>query len=182
MTQDNAIQWIGLEEYNQWRLENAKGEKISEFDSAEEDSAAAVGRLEGVLALLESGRYVLKAWKGKNRNAAASTFSFEVKKQMQSQSHLFGGNHQQNISFSEMMEKAKALALAEMEENKFKQDVRKELLALRSDVEDLKKVLSDLTDDDDDNDESALDRLEGIGTKLPGIMKGLDSMKSIFAK
>lgn len=183
MTQEEkAIHWIGLESYNQWSLHNAKGEKVSEYDSADEDQNEAKERLSGILELQEPGRYSLKAWKGKSRNAAASVYNFELKRQTQPVPQNFGGMSQQNISFEEMMQKAKALALAEMEEKQFKEDVLKRLSAIESDINDLKKVMEDLTDNDDENDESALDRLESVGTKLPNIMKGLDSMKGIFSK
>ncbi|GGB98450.1 hypothetical protein [Dyadobacter sediminis] len=177
MNADNAIQWIQAERFNQWRLNRGEDEKVSEYDSDNESEEEAVERLTNILRLQQPGKYVLKAYKGKGRQAAQSTYRFEITRPALSQP---GSASHQNFDYQEIFEKAKALARAEFEEQAFKKEVLQRLDSLELEVEKIRKSILELNDEDEENDEDALERLSSVAQKLPGLAKGFDSMKGLF--
>lgn len=177
MTTENAIAWLQAEKYNQWRLNRGEDEKVSEYDSEAESEEEAVERLITILKLQQPGKYTLKAYKGKSRQAAFSTFRFEILRPHVAPAHANSNSHP---DYQEIFEKAKALARAEFEEQQFKKEVYERLVKLELEVEKIAKSVLELNDDDEDNDDDALTRLSSVASQLPTLAKGFDSMKGLF--
>jgi len=181
MTADNAITWLQAENFNQWRLNRGEDEKVSEYVSDNESEDEALERLTHILRLQQPGKYCLRAYRGKSKQAAASTFRFEVfradaiqpiAKQAPAQ--------QQSFDYQEIFEKAKAIARAEFEEQAFKKEVLTRLDKLETDFAAISKSVLELNDDDEDNDDDALARLSSVAAQLPTLAKGFDSMRGLF--
>jgi hypothetical protein len=174
MDSERAISWLEKEGFNQWRLNRGEKEKVAEYTKSEETFEESIEKLRETLPLQAPGEYLLNAYKGHGKQAAKSTFRFVIQKPENNMS--FPAARNENYSYNDILEAAKKLALAEMMEMEFKKNVLARLDALELDMKDIKKSLQEFTDDDDENDGDAVERLSNIGEKLPGLMKGLDSL------
>jgi hypothetical protein len=182
MNISNAYDWLELGHFNQWRvncLDSSKPEKVGEYVEKPEIIEDALLKFSDVCSKLKAGAYVINAYVGNGKQASQSSFKFDILNYQQSQPSK---NMNETFNYSELLEKARTLALNEFREEQYKKDVELRLLALESDIKDLKKVIKDLTDDDVDNDGDALAKLSNVGDKLPGLISGFSNLKSILTK
>jgi len=179
MNADAALQWLEIEGYNQWRLFRGEGEaqKVSEFESSENQEDA-LDRLRKILPLQSAGKYTLKGWRGKNRTAAQSIFTFDIKPQPVMP--LAQSGHSRSVDMDEVYRKAEEQAFKRLEDLKWRESVDKRLDALDKTVEDLRKTVLELHDDDDDNDHDALERITNVAGKIPQIQTGLNSLRGML--
>ena len=180
MNADAALEWLDIEGFNQWRLfrGDEDGQKVSEFEASESQDEA-LARLRRILPIQSPGKYTLKGWKGKNRQAAQSIFTFDIKPQpvMQSQSQ---GHSSRGIDMDEVYRKAEEQAFKRLEDLKWRESVDNRLTALEKTIEDIKKTILELHDDDEENDDDAFTRLTSAATKLPQLESGLNSLKGML--
>ncbi|WP_353720178.1 hypothetical protein [Dyadobacter sp. 676] len=179
MTADNAILWLQAERFNQWRLIRGdaggeREEKVSEYSADEESEAEAVERLRNVLQLLQPGRYTLRGTVGRHKQAAASTFRFEITRQ------TVTPMHQPQIDQNEMFERAMKLAREELAVETFKKEVLTRLDNLEKKVAEISEAVLDLNDDDEDNDSGAITKLTNVAAQLPTLAKGFETMRGLF--
>lgn len=179
MTADNAILWLQTERFNQWRLIRGdaggeKEEKVSEYSADEESEADAVDRLRNVLQLLQPGRYTLRGTIGRHKQAAASTFRFEISRQS------IHPVQQPPTVQNELFEKAMKLAREELAVEVFKKEVLTRLDNLEKRVAEISESVLDLNDDDEENDTGAIAKLTNVATQLPTLAKGFEAMRGLF--
>jgi hypothetical protein len=179
MNAENAILWLETEKFNQWRLVRGeaggeKEEKVSDYSADDESEQAASDRLRQVLQLVQPGRYTLRGTVGKHKQAASSTFRFEVGRQMAPQIH------QSNIDQNEMFERAMKLAREQLAVETFKNEVLARLDNLEKKVAEISESVLDLNDDDEDNDTGAIAKLTNVATQLPTLAKGFEAMRGLF--
>lgn len=179
MSPEKAIQWLEREGFNQWILYRGEDEKVSSYDSENESVADGIERFTDIIDLQSTGKYVLKGYKGKSKQASAVTFRFEIKPEPVAAAprQNFGS---ERFDPQALFDKAKEAALREFETAQWKKDVEKRLSALESAVEDIRKATLDLNDEDEDNDDSAIDRLSNGAAKLPGLIEGFNSMRGLL--
>lgn len=177
MNADAALEWLDIEGFNQWRLfrGDEDGQKVSEFEASESQEEA-LARLRRILPIQSSGKYTLKGWKGKNRQAAQSIFTFEIKA-MPVQQHSSGSR---NYDLDEIRKEAERAAYIKYEGEQWRISVDKRLDALEKSIEDLKKSILELHDDDEENDGDAFERLTSVATKLPQLEQGMQSLKGML--
>ncbi|WP_439582960.1 hypothetical protein [Dyadobacter bucti] len=179
MTSEKAIQWIEREKFNQWRLFRGDNDKVSEYDSGDESYEDSIDRLRDVLLLLYPGKYTLKGWVGKNKQAAQSSFIFDVKTPSVSQTSPMHPQSQ-NFNPKEIFEQAEASALIKFQMEQWRKDVDKRLDKLESDVLEIAKSIKDLHNDDDDDDDDALDRMTGIAERIPKLASGMGALRGML--
>lgn len=179
MSPEKAIQWLEREGFNQWILYRGEDEKVSSYDSENESVSEGVARFSDIIELQSTGKYVLKGYKGKSKQASAVTFRFEIKPES------VAAAPRQNFSPERfdpqaLFEKAKDAALREFQHDQWKKDVDKRLSVLEVAVEEIRKASIELNDNDEDNDDSAIERLTNGAAKLPGLIEGFKSMKGLL--
>ena len=179
MTAENAILWLQVERFNQWRLIRGeaggeKEEKVSEYSADDESEDAAVDRLRSVLQLLQPGRYTLRGTIGKHKQAASSSFRFEISRQ------TVIPTHQPSMDPNEMFERAMKLAREELAVEVFKKEVLARLDNLEKKVAEFSESVLDLNDDDEDNDSGAISKLTNVAAQLPTLAKGFETMRGLF--
>lgn len=180
MNADAALEWLDIEGFNQWRLFRGDddGHKVSEFEASESQEEA-LARLRRILPIQSPGKYTLKGWKGKSRQAAQSIFTFEIKPQ--SAMHpVSQGQAGKQVDMDELYRKAEERAYLRLQAENWQKLVDKRLDDLEQGLADLKKTVLELHDDDDDNDQGALDRLTTVATKIPQLQQGLNSLKGML--
>lgn len=179
MNADAAIEWLEIEGFDQWRLfrGDGDGQKVSEFESSESQEEA-LNRLRRILPLQSVGKYTLKGWKGKSRQAAQSLFTFDIKPQPVIQAAPQG--RAREVDFDELYRKAEEQAFKRLEDLKWRESVDSRLTLLEKGIEDLKKSMLELHDDNDDNDDDALERITNVAGKLPQIQNGLQSLRGML--
>lgn len=179
MNAENAILWLETEKFNQWRLVRGeaggeKEEKVSDYSADEESEEVAVDRLRQVLQLLQPGRYTLRGTVGKHKQAAASTFRFEINR------HAVTPTNQPHVDHNEMFERAMKLAREQLAVETFKNEVLTRLDNLEKKVAEISEAVLDLNDDDDENDSGAISKLTNVATQLPTLAKGFEAMRGLF--
>jgi len=179
MNAENAILWLETEKFNQWRLVRGeaggeKEEKVSDYSADEESEEAASERLRQVLRLLQPGRYTLRGTIGKHKQAAASTFRFDITRQ------AAVPTQQPITDYNEMFQKAMKLAREEVAVEVFKKEVLTRLDNLEKKVAEISEAVLDLNDDDEDNDSGAISKLTNVATQLPTLAKGFEAMRGLF--
>jgi hypothetical protein len=185
MTADYAAIWIGAERHNQWRLEKVEGtdvKKVSMHESDSESFQESLERLNQVLPILAPGKYQLKAWSGKSKQASQDIFEFEVKRSAQLPVNQSVGGSGQPFNLEEYLEKARQAALVQFEFEQWKKELVKRVDALEKNFEDLAKSVQELHDDDDENDGDAFQRVTDIAGRLPKLTEGFKSMQGLFTK
>lgn len=179
MNADAAIQWLEIEGFNQWRLFRGEGEaqKVSEFEASESQDEA-LGRLRQILPLQQPGKYTLKGWRGKNRQAAQSVFTFDIKAMpVMAQSNLPAAR---NYDLEDIRREAEKAAFIKLEAEQWRRSVDEFMAWTKKEIEDIKKTILELHDDDEENDDDAFSRLTSAATKLPQLESGFNSLKGML--
>lgn len=181
MNADAAIEWLEVEGFDNWRLfrGDADGQKVSDFESDKEDKQTALDRLRRILPLQSAGKYTLKGWNGKHKQAAQSHFIFDIRPQpvvSQSQQSLGHRNH----DIDEIRREAEKAAYLKLEAENWRKEVDKRLDALEKATSDIALSVKQLNDDDDENDLDALERITNVATKLPQLQSGLNAFKGML--
>jgi hypothetical protein len=180
MNAELAAEWLTRETLNCWELRRGEKEKVSRFEAgAGEEYEESIERFRDISRMLAPGDYNLLGWKGKHKQAGQTSFRFEVPK-VNSINPQNKARSMDSHDYQDLMAKAKALALAELEEKLFKEKVLKSLQELDERLLSVEKSLAQLTDDDDDNDDDAIARIQAASEKLPGIVKGIQGMRGLF--
>ena len=150
-----------------WKLEK-DGKKIHEFQG--ETFQEAEEELANYLALLEPGRYTIKIKDSKAGEAGQGMLDFvipairEQNKFMAPTTQTGGG-----ATLTEMLNAAR-------EQGKREAEIENRLANLEKAVAELTLELKKLTDDDDENDAPALEKISNLASSLPGLMSGLKSL------
>lgn len=175
MSTDNAIEWLEENEFYRWRLFNSTGGKVQEFehDSDTEKAQQALELLRKTFRLMAPGKYVLKGWVGKNRNASQSEFNF-TKTAEPANNHMSQqaeNNSLENVYNKGYQEAERYLRL----EYRIKA-IEDAVTAMKTELTSIHKQL---TDDDKGNDGDALERLGKMAGMAPDLANALSAFKSL---
>ena len=181
MNSEKAVTWLEREGFNQWILTRGDEEKVSSYDSENESVSEGVERFRDIIELQQPGKFLLKGYKGKSKQASAMSFRFDIKPEISNSAPRgFQGNRE--FDAQAIFDKAEESALRKFEMNQWRKDIESKIAELRKDVSDLAQALKDLNDDEEDNDETALDRVSDVAEKLPNLMNGLQSLSGFLSK
>jgi len=170
MTTDNAIEWLEENEFYRWRLFNSSNGKVQDYDPATTENAQeAIDKLKKAFRLMAPGKYTLKGWQGKNRNAAQSEFMFAKEKESTSKTMNLDTNR-------ETYEKGYQDAI-----NYLRLEHRVEKLEdlVNNFRDELKEVHAKLTDNDPENDGDALSKLGKMASMAPDLASAFNAFKSL---
>lgn len=154
-----------------WRIESKDGRKRAEHEG--ENVQEAIHALQDRYEHLSPGRYTLKYRRaGKTANSADHE-DFEVLKQNQAMQTNNSHHAQQNYQnpYAEYADLLRRLIELELKFHYFEKDIEKRFT-------DLEKVFKDLSDDDPDNDESAMDKFGKILETAPKITSAIKSFRN----
>jgi len=170
MTTENAIEWLEENEFYRWRLFNSSGGKVQDYDPEKTENAAeAIDKLKKAFRLMAPGKYTLKGWQGKNRNAAQSEFQFSKDKEQISKNTSMDTGR-------ETYEKGYQDALNYLRLEHRVEKLEELVNAFR---EELKEIHDKLTDKDPKNDDDALTRLGKVASMAPDLASAFSSFKSL---
>lgn len=152
-----------------WRIENNSGVKKGSYEG--ETTEDAIQALRDRYNDLSAGNYVLKYRKASTNEKGQDSENFVVPR---------GGKESSNYQSSNNMgDSLQTLLQIVQQQAEMKVEMtymRKELDQLKQEV---KAIYDDLTDDDPENDKSALDRLSEIADKVPKIANTVKSFKDL---
>jgi hypothetical protein len=178
MTSENAIEWLETEQFNQWMLFRGDDEKVSSFEG-EESIQESIERFSKIVKLQMPGKYNLKAYKGKSKQASASSFRFDIKPEV----HAPGSRTQSSgsgFNAQEMYDRAEQSAYNKFLLDRWRKDVDQNFDTLFKEIEGIKKSILELNDEYEDNDDNAMERISNVAQQVPGIAKGLEGLKGMF--
>ncbi|KAB7728429.1 hypothetical protein F5984_18840 [Rudanella paleaurantiibacter] len=166
---EQALTYFRLRSKPYWCLER-DGKKIHEFDGT--DLAQSENELTEYLQLLNTGRYTLKVRESKNGQAGQGQYEFTIGAKPRPTT----AQPAQNMGISAADLDTYKKELREQIEKELRQEMR--LQALEDSIIEIRNQLKKLTDDDDENDESAIDRMTDVVSKMPGLLSGLKGLKA----
>lgn len=181
MTPEYAVQWLIEERFNQWRLfrdKNGADEKVSEYDSDNESETEAVERLQRILPLQQPGKYELRGYKGKSKQAAQSIFRFDIK--TPSASAVSANASQPAFDPEQWMKKAEEAAYAKLEFKNWQKEIEKRIDCLETSLKDVALSVKEFHDDDDENDGDAFSRITDVADKIPKLQGGLQALQGML--
>lgn len=174
MNADSAVEWLSKKKFNFWRLETSTGTKVDDYDPEEGDADAAISELGDLLQMASPGKYILKGWNGKHKQAAQSNFAFEIPRQRAETSSRANSS----TSMEELFLKAKSEAYKEYQLQQTLKEMREDIDFLKKEFIEVKKMLND---EDPENDEDAVSKLNSLTEKIPGLAAGFDSLKEMLS-
>lgn len=175
MNTESAIEWLSKKKFNFWRLETSTGTKVDDYDPDEGDADAAINELGDLLQMASPGKYILKGWNGKHKQAAQSNFAFEIPRQRAESASRANSP----ASMEELFLKARSEALREFTLQQTLKEMREDIDFLKKEFIEVKKMLND---DDEENDDDAVSKLNSLTDKIPGLAAGFDSLKEMLSK
>lgn len=153
-----------------WRIENNSGVKKGSYEG--ETTEDAIQALRDRYNDLSAGNYVLKYRKASTNEKGQDSENFLVPRGGKESSNYQSSNNNMGDSLQTLLQIVKEQAEMKVE----MQYMRKELDQLKQEVKD---IYDDLTDEDPENDKSALDRLSEIADKVPKIANTVKSFKDL---
>lgn len=152
-----------------WRIENNSGVKKGSYEG--ETAEDAIQALRDRYNDLSAGNYVLKYRKASTNEKGQDSENFVVPRGGKESS-----NYQSSNNMGDSLQTLLQIVQQQAEMKVEMQYMRKELDQLKQEV---KAIYDDLTDDDPENDKSALDRLSEIADKVPKIANTVKSFKDL---